>query len=127
MRRASRADAGTLVERIRCGGFGLGGVLTKTGLGTLVAQTKRTLEINGEEWLLDTPLKADFALIHAHQGDLLGNLTYHLTADNFNSVMAMAGDTVLAQVDELVAIGEIAPDLIRTPGVIVDYILDRRT
>ena len=117
---------GTLIERIRCGGFGLGGVLTKTGLGTLVAETKRKIEIDGEEWLLDTPIKADFALIHAHRADFLGNLTYHLTADNFNSVMAMAGATVIADVDEFVAIGEITPDAVRTPGVLVDYILDRR-
>jgi acetate CoA/acetoacetate CoA-transferase alpha subunit len=117
---------GTLVERIRCAGFGLGGVLTKTGLGTLVSETKRKIEILGEEWLLDTPLKADFALIHAHRSDFLGNLTYHLTADNFNSVMAMAGRTVIAEADELVAIGEISPDEIRTPGILVDYILERR-
>jgi acetate CoA/acetoacetate CoA-transferase alpha subunit len=115
-----------LVERIRCAGFGLGGVLTKTGLGTLVSETKRKIEILGEEWLLDTPLKADFALIHAHRSDFLGNLTYHLTADNFNSVMAMAGRTVIAEADELVAIGEISPDEIRTPGILVDYILERR-
>jgi acetate CoA/acetoacetate CoA-transferase alpha subunit len=117
---------GTLVERIRCGGFGLGGVLTKTGLGTLVSETKRKIEIDGEQWLLDTPIKADFALIHAHRADFLGNLTYHLTADNFNSVMAMAGKTVIAEVDEFVAIGEISPEAIRTPGVLVDYILERR-
>lgn len=116
---------GTLIERIRCGGFGLGGVLTKTGLGTIVAETKRKIEIDGEEWLLDTPIKADFALIHAYRADFLGNLTYHLTADNFNSVMAMAGATVIAEVDEFVAIGEMTPDQVRTPGVLVDYILDR--
>lgn len=117
---------GTLVERIRCAGFGLGGVLTKTGIGTLVAETKRSIEIDGETWLLDKPLSADFALIHAHRCDFLGNLTYHLTADNFNSVMAMAGRTVMVEVEEIVSIGEIPPDAVKTPGAVVDYILENR-
>lgn len=117
---------GTLVERIRCAGFGLGGVLTKTGIGTRVAETKRSIEIDGETWLLDKPLGADFALIHAHRCDFLGNLTYHLTADNFNSVMAMAGRTVIVEVEEIVSIGEIPPDAVKTPGAVVDYILDSR-
>src|SRR3954447_6445781 len=80
---------GTLAERIRAGGFGLGGVLTRTGLGTFVEQGKRTIEIDGETWLLEKPLRADFALIRARQADSLGNLTYELTAQNFNPVMAM--------------------------------------
>ena len=117
---------GTLVERIRCAGFGLGGVLTKTGIGTLAAENKQQIEIDGEMWLLDKPLGADFALIHARQADALGNLTYHLTADNFNSVMAMAGRTVIAEVDEFVSIGEIVPDAVRTPGAVVDYLMDHR-
>ncbi|MDR3607786.1 MAG: 3-oxoacid CoA-transferase subunit A [Oligoflexia bacterium] len=117
---------GTLVERIRAHGFGLGGVLTKTGLGTVVAEKKRIIDINGESWLLDLPLGADFALIHAHKADYVGNLTYQYTADNFNTIMAMAGKKVIVEADEIVAVGEIAPDDVKTPGVVVDYLLESR-
>ena len=96
---------GTLAERIRAGGHGLGGVLTKTGLGTLVEEGKSTIEIDGETWLLEKPLRADFALIRARQADLLGNLTYELTAQNFNPLMAMAAGTVIAEADEIRARG----------------------
>lgn len=118
---------GTLIERIRCAGFGLGGVLTRTGIGTLVQQNKQMVKIDSQEWLLDTPLGADFSLIHARQADELGNLNYHLTADNFNSIMAMAGKTVVVEADEIVPIGEIVPDAVRTPGVLVDYLLENHT
>jgi acetate CoA/acetoacetate CoA-transferase alpha subunit len=116
---------GTLAERIRAGGFGLGGVLTKTGLGTLVEQGKRTIEIDGETWLLEKPLRAEFALIRAKQADPFGNLTYELTAQNFNPVMAMAADIVIAEADDLVPIGAIPPDSVRTPGFLVDYLVER--
>jgi len=114
---------GTLVEQIRCGGFGLGGVLTPTAVGTLVAEGKRSLEIDGEQYLLELPLKADFALIKALQCDYYGNLKYRLTAQNFNPLMAMAGATVLVEADELVPAGCIAPDDVHTPGTLVDYII----
>jgi acetate CoA/acetoacetate CoA-transferase alpha subunit len=116
---------GTLAERIRAGGFGLGGVLTKTGLGTRVEQGKPTLEIDGQTWLLEKPLRAEFALISAKQADYFGNLTYQLTAQNFNPVMAMAAGTVIAEAEEIVPAGVIPPDAVRTPGILVDYLLER--
>lgn len=116
---------GTLVERIRAAGFGLGGVLTKTGLGTIAAEGQRTIEIDGEDWLLATPLKADFALIGADQADHRGNLQYQLTATNFNPVMAMAATTVICEPREILPIGMIPPDAIKTPGVVIDYLIAR--
>jgi acetate CoA/acetoacetate CoA-transferase alpha subunit len=116
---------GTLAERIRAGGCGLGGVLTQTGLGTLVEQGKQTIEIDGKNWLLEKPLRADFALIFAKQTDLLGNLTYTLTAQNFNPVMAMAAHTVIAEAEEILPVGAISPDAVRTPAVLVDYLVER--
>jgi acetate CoA/acetoacetate CoA-transferase alpha subunit len=115
---------GTLAERIRAGGYGLGGVLTKTGIGTIVEQGKPTVEIDGETWLLERPLRADFALISAKQADYFGNLTYQLTAQNFNPVMAMAAQTVIAEALEIVPAGAIPPDAVRTPGILVDYLLE---
>jgi acetate CoA/acetoacetate CoA-transferase alpha subunit len=117
---------GTLAERIRAAGFGLGGVLTRTGLGTLVEAGKKTVEIDGEIWLLEKPLQADFALIGAKQADHLGNLTYQFTAQNFNPVMAMAAATVIAEPDDIVPVGTIPPDAVRTPGVVVDFLLEDR-
>jgi acetate CoA/acetoacetate CoA-transferase alpha subunit len=116
---------GTLAERIRAGGYGLGGVLTQTGLGTLVEQGKRIIEIDGKNWLLEKPLRADFALISAKQADLLGNLTYSLTAQNFNPVMAMAAHTVIAEAEEILPVGALSPDAVRTPAVLVDYLVER--
>jgi acetate CoA/acetoacetate CoA-transferase alpha subunit len=116
---------GTLAERIRAGGYGLGGVLTKTGLGTMVEDGKRTIDIDGETWLLERPLRAEFALICAHQADMVGNLTYALTAQNFNPVMTMAAGTVIAEAAEIVPVGAIPPDAVRTPGVLVHYLLER--
>ena len=118
---------GTLAERIRAGGHGLGGVLTKTGLGTKVESGKRTIEIDGETWLLEKPLRADVALIAARQADFLGNLTYELTAQNFNPLMAMAARIVVAEADEFVPVGAIPPDAVRTPGILIDYLLERST
>jgi len=114
---------GTLVERIRSCGFGLGGVLTQTGVGTVVEKDKRKMEINGKEYLVETALRADFALVHAFLADYTGNLTYALTARNFNPLMAMAADTVIVTADHIVPVGVIAPDHIATPAPVVDYIV----
>jgi acetate CoA/acetoacetate CoA-transferase alpha subunit len=114
---------GTLIERIRSGGYGLGGVLTPTGLGTVVEEDKRKLEINGKEYLVETALRADFALVHAFVADYTGNLTYALTARNFNPIMAMAAENVIATADHIVPVGVIAPDHVATPAPVVDYIV----
>jgi acetate CoA/acetoacetate CoA-transferase alpha subunit len=116
---------GTLVERIRAGGMGLGGVLTTTGLGTEVQEGKPLIEVGGKAYLLETPLKADFALIAAWQADYAGNLSYMLTAHNFNPVMALAGNTVIAEAESIVPVGMISPDNVKTPGVLVDHLLIR--
>jgi len=114
---------GTLVERIRAGGCGLGGVLTPTGVGTIVEGGKRQVEIDGKPFLLETALRSDFALIHAFLADYLGNLTYALTARNFNPVMAMAADTVIVTTEHVVPVGVIAPDHVVTPAPLVDYLV----
>ncbi|PWC46937.1 CoA transferase subunit A [Azospirillum sp. TSA6c] len=114
---------GTLAERIRAGGVGLGGVLTATGVGTIVEEGKRTVEIDGVAYLLEMPIKADFALVAAKQADLYGNLTYALTARNFNPLMAMAGATVIAEAEDILPVGCIPPDAVMTPSVLVDYIV----
>jgi acetate CoA/acetoacetate CoA-transferase alpha subunit len=114
---------GTFVERIRAGGCGLGGVLTPTGVGTLVEEGKQKIEVNGKPYLLETALRADFALVHAFLADYAGNLSYALTARNFNPVMAMAADTVIVTAEHIVPIGVIAPDHVVTPGPLVDYLV----
>jgi acetate CoA/acetoacetate CoA-transferase alpha subunit len=114
---------GTLVERIRAGGCGLGGVLTPTGVGTIVEEGKQHMQFNGKTFLLETAMRADFALIHAFVADHLGNLTYMLTARNFNPVMAMAADTVIVTAEHIVPVGVIAPDQIVTPAPLVDYLV----
>jgi len=114
---------GTFVERIRAGGCGLGGVLTPTGVGTIVEEGKRKLDVDGKTFLLETALRADFALIHSFLSDYLGNLSYVLTARNFNPVMAMAADTVVVSVDHIVPVGVIAPDHVATPAPLVDYVI----
>jgi acetate CoA/acetoacetate CoA-transferase alpha subunit len=116
---------GTLAERIRAGGSGLGGVLTPTGVGTVVADGKQVIEIDGASFLLEMPLRADFALLRAHEADYLGNLTYRLTAANFNPVMAFAATCVIAEPNEIVPVGVIPPDAVRTPGVLVHHIVRR--
>ena len=116
---------GTLAERIRAGGHGLGGVLTPTGVGTPVEQAKRIVEIDGRLFLLEKPLRADVALINARRADHLGNLTYAMTARNFNPLMAMAADTVMAEPQEIVPVGVIAPDDVMTPAVLVDRLVAR--
>jgi acetate CoA/acetoacetate CoA-transferase alpha subunit len=114
---------GTLIERIRAGGCGLGGVLTPTGVGTIVEGDKRQIAIAGKTFLLETALRSDFALIHAFLADYLGNLAYALTARNFNPVMAMAADTVIVTAEHIVPVGVIAPDHVMTPAPLVDYLV----
>jgi acetate CoA/acetoacetate CoA-transferase alpha subunit len=116
---------GTLAERIRAAGFGLGGVLTKTGLGTIIERGQKVLELDGEQWLYAPPIKADFALIHADRADYNGNLAYEMTATNFNPVMAMAAATVICEPREIVPVGVISPDAVTTPGVVVDMLIER--
>lgn len=114
---------GTLIERIRAGGFGLGGILTPTGVGTVVEEGKRKIELDGKSYLLETPLRADFALVHAFLADYLGNLSYALTARNFNPVIAMAAETVIVTAEHIVPVGVIAPDHVVTPAPVVDYLV----
>jgi len=116
---------GTLIERIRAAGHGLGGVLTPTGVGTLVEEGKQKIEVDGRPYLLETALHADFALVQAFMADYLGNLVYALTARNFNPVIAMAGKTVIAEVEQIVPVGMISPDHVVTPAVLVDYLVGR--
>lgn len=116
---------GTLIERIRSGGAGLGGVLTPTGLGTEVEEGKRVIEVEGRRFLLELPITADFALIGAHQADYIGNLTYSLTAHNFNPIIALAGRVVIAEAEHYLPVGAIPPDAVKTPGVLVDHLLMR--
>jgi acetate CoA/acetoacetate CoA-transferase alpha subunit len=114
---------GTLIERIRAGGYGLGGVLTPTGIGTLVEEGKQKIEIDGRSFLVETALRADFAVVQAFLADYYGNLSYALTARNFNPIVAMAGDTVIASADHIVPVGVIAPDHVVTPAPVVDYLV----
>ena len=116
---------GTLIERIRAGGYGLGGVLTPTGIGTVVEEGKRKIEVNGNQYLLEMPLRADFALVQAFLADYLGNLTYALTARNFNPVIAMAATTVIADAEHIVPVGMISPDHVMTPAVLIDCLIAR--
>jgi acetate CoA/acetoacetate CoA-transferase alpha subunit len=114
---------GTLIERIRAGGYGLGGVLTQTGIGTMVEKGKQQIKVEGKNYLLEVALRADFALVHAFLVDYLGNLSYALTARNFNPIIAMAAGTVVVDADNIVPIGVMSPDHIVTPAPIVDYLV----
>jgi acetate CoA/acetoacetate CoA-transferase alpha subunit len=114
---------GTLIERIRAGGFGLGGILTPTGVGTLVEEGKRKVDVDGVSYLLEPALKADFALVEAFLSDYEGNLVYALTARNFNPVIAMAARTVIVDAAHIVPVGMISPDHVVTPAVLVDYVV----
>ncbi|MBW7617824.1 acetate CoA-transferase subunit alpha [Citrobacter portucalensis] len=114
---------GTLIEQIRCGGAGLGGFLTSTGVGTIVEDGKQTITLEGKTWLLERPLRADLALIRAHCSDMLGNLTYQLSARNFNPLIALAADVTLVEPDEIVETGVLQPDQIITPGAVIDHIV----
>jgi acetate CoA/acetoacetate CoA-transferase alpha subunit len=121
--RVDLVPQGTLIEQIRAGGYGLGGVLTPTGVGTEVASSKQKVEVDGRTFLIEVAMRADFALVHAFLADYLGNLSYVLTARNFNPIMAMAGATVIASAEHIVPIGVIAPDHVMTPAPLVDYLV----
>ncbi|WP_195946636.1 3-oxoacid CoA-transferase subunit A [Paraclostridium bifermentans] len=114
---------GTLIERIRAGGCGLGGILTPTGVGTLVEENKEKIIINNKEYLLEHPLRADIALIKGSVVDEFGNTMYKGTTKNFNPMMAMASDIVIIEAEEFVNTGEINKEMIMTPGVVIDYII----
>src|SRR3954469_9089556 len=114
---------GTFAERIRAGGAGIGGFFTPTGYGTLVAEGKETRTIDGKMFVLEPPLRADFAFVKGWKGDRAGNLVYRRTARNFNPVMATAANVTIAEVEHLVEPGEIDPDHVVTPGIFVRHIL----
>ena len=114
---------GTLAERIRCGGAGLGGVLTPTGVGTIVEEGKTKLSFDGIDYLVERPIRADLVILKAHLADEKGNLVYQRAARNFNPLMALAGDFVVAEVDTIVNPGDIDPDLVMTPGVVVNALI----
>ena len=119
---------GSLVEMIRAGGYGLGGVLTTTGIGTIVEDAEHVhskIEIDGVTYLVEKPVRADFAIISGYIVDKSGNVWYKGTTRNFSQVMAMAADTVIAEADNLVEIGDIEPENVMTPGIVVDYIVER--
>ncbi|MCM3697813.1 CoA transferase subunit A [Paenibacillus macerans] len=114
---------GTLAEKIRAGGAGLGGILTPVGVGTVVEEGKQKLEIDGRDYLLELPLKADVALIRAHKADEAGNLVINGSSRNFNLIMATAAEYVIAQTDEYVKAGDIDPNHVNVPGIFVDAIV----
>jgi acetate CoA/acetoacetate CoA-transferase alpha subunit len=114
---------GTLVERIRAGGHGLGGVLTPTGIGTVVEADKQRIDLDGKSYLLEAALYADFALISAFLADYIGNVAYALTGRNFNPIMAMAAATTIVAADHIVPVGVIAPDHVMTPAPLVDFLI----
>ena len=114
---------GSLAERVRAGGCGLGGILTQTGMGTIVAEGKQIVNVDGKDYLLEKPLRADIALVGASLGDKAGNLVYRGTSQNFNPLMASAADLVIAEVNELVEVGEIAAENVKTPSIMVDFIV----
>jgi len=115
---------GTFAERIRAGGAGIAGFFTPTGYGTLVAEGKETRVIDGKPYVLEAPLKADFAFVKAWKGDRMGNLVYRKTARNFNPMMATAAAVTVAEVEHLVEPGELDPDHVVTPGIFVRHILE---
>ena len=114
---------GSLAERVRAGGCGLGGILTQTGIGTIVAEGKQIVNVDGKDYLVEKPLRADIALVGASLGDKSGNLVYRGTSQNFNPLMASAADLVIAEINELVEVGEIAAENVKTPSIMVDFIV----
>ena len=114
---------GTLVEKIRAKGAGLGGVLTQTGLGTILENHKETVEVDGKKFIFEKPLGADFALIYGTKADKYGNVSFYGTTRNFNTVMATAADTVIVQADEIVEC--LDPNEVVIPGLFIDYIVKR--
>ena len=113
---------GTLAERIRSAGAGLGGFLTPTGVGTTVQEGKEVITVEGKEYLLELPLKADIAIVEAGKADKAGNLQYHGSTKNFCELMVTAADITIAEVREVVETGEIDPDFVHSPGIFIDYI-----
>ncbi|MBR5855895.1 MAG: CoA transferase subunit A [Bacteroidales bacterium] len=120
------APQGTLAERVRAGGAGLGGVLTSTGLGTVVAEGKEIITIDGKDYLLERPLRADIALLGATVADESGNLIFVGTTQNFNPLMATAADLVIVEAEKVVKVGDIAPEQVHTPAIFVDYIYEKQ-
>jgi 3-oxoadipate CoA-transferase alpha subunit len=116
---------GTLAERVRAAKAGIGGFYVPAGIGTVVEEGKEKKVIDGKEYLLELPIKADFALIHAHKGDRWGNLVYRGTSRTFNPTMAGAARVTIAEVDEIVELGELDPETIVTPGIFVDRVVGR--
>lgn len=114
---------GTLMERVRAFGAGLGGVLTPTGLGTVVEEGKQIIHSDGKDYILEPAIASDFAIIRAHKADKMGNLTFSKTSRNSNPIMAMAGKITIAEVDEIVEIGELDPEMVVCPGVFVNYLV----
>lgn len=117
------APQGTLAERVRAGGNGLGGILTPTGIGTIVEEGKEVLTVDGKKYILEKPLRADVALLNGSVVDELGNVIYAKTTKNFNPMMATAADTVIVFAEKLVKVGEIDPDHVMTSRIFVDYIV----
>ena len=118
---------GTLAEQIRAGGSGLGGIITPTGLGTVVEEGKQTIEIDGKTFLVEKPLRADVALLRGAKVDKKGNVYYDAAARNFNPIMAMAADIVIVEADEIVEVGDINPNDVVTPHIFIDYIINGGT
>lgn len=118
---------GNLACRIQAAGMGLGAVYTPTGFGTLLAEGKETRYIDGKDYVLEYPIKADFALIKAYKGDRWGNLVYNKSARNFGPIMAMAADVTIAQVSEVVELGELDPEVIVTPGIFVQHVIELKS
>ncbi|MBC8590096.1 acetate CoA-transferase subunit alpha [Wansuia hejianensis] len=114
---------GTLAEQIRAKGAGLGGILTPTGVGTIVEEGKEKIEIEGKEYLLELPIGADIALVHGDTIDKYGNIVYYGATRNFNHLMATAADLVIAEAEKIVEVGEIDPNHVVTPGIFIDYIV----
>jgi len=114
---------GTLAERVRCGGSGLGGVLTPTGIGTEVEEGKQKINVNGKDYLLEVPLRADVALVYGSIVDTFGNIKYTYTQRNFNPMMAMAADYVICEADTIVEVGDLDQNEVMTPGIFIDCIV----
>lgn len=117
---------GTLAEQIRAAGYGLGGILTRTGLGTLVEEGKQKIEVDGTTYLLEKPIRADFAVLYGTKVDKNGNIVYKGSTNNFNNIMASAADVVIVEADEVVEVGGLDPNTVITPGIFIDFIVDGR-
>ncbi len=114
---------GTLMERVRAAGAGLGGILTPTGVGTVVEEGKQIINLNGKDYILEHAIEVDVAIVKAWKADKMGNLIFRKTARNSNPIMAMAGKITIAEVDEIVEVGELDPEMIACPGVFVNYLV----